>query len=290
MKFAVLADVHGNLPALERVLSDIEDWSPESVVAAGDIVNRGPRSAACLAKITALSGQHNLTLLRGNHEDYVIAQAEPDSPRSGGLADAFQATLWTYRELNRKVKILKSWPLTTEFADPQGGLVRVAHAAAQSNQRGIFLLNSDDEMRARAGQPKPTLFCTAHTHFPLIRNMDDLTVVNVGAVGLPFDSDWRASYGRFEWVAGAWRVQIVRLEYDRDQLIDDYQTSGYLREAGPLTWLILAEMLFSQPQLFAWHRDCFQGVQDGRLSMVDSVVRQLREQEMWEKVKVYLPG
>jgi predicted phosphodiesterase len=289
MKFAVLADVHANLPALKRVLDDIDRWGPDQVVVAGDIVNRGPRSLECLDLVMSRVSSGSWQVLRGNHEDYVIAQASPDSPRSGGLADAFQATHWTYRELNQQVAVLASWPLTAEFEGPDGRLVRVAHASADNNQRGVFVMNSDQEMLERAGQPTPALFCTAHTHFPLVRRIGSSTVVNVGAAGLPFDADWRASYGRFEWDGAAWRIEIVRLEYDRDQLIADYKSSGYLRDAGPLSWLILAEMLHSKPQLFAWHRDCFEGVQAGRLGMAESVQRQLESQGMWEQVRLYLP-
>jgi len=48
MKVAVFSDVQGNLPALEVAVEHILDWGPDMVVMAGDLVNRGPSSRACL--------------------------------------------------------------------------------------------------------------------------------------------------------------------------------------------------------------------------------------------------
>src|SRR5260370_30127195 len=43
---AVIADLHGNLPALEAVLADLQRVPPDRVVVAGDFVNRGPQGRA----------------------------------------------------------------------------------------------------------------------------------------------------------------------------------------------------------------------------------------------------
>ena len=51
MKIAVLADIHANYRALETVVQHVENWRPDSVLVAGDIVNRGPRSFCCLEYI-----------------------------------------------------------------------------------------------------------------------------------------------------------------------------------------------------------------------------------------------
>ena len=48
MKIAVLADIHGNMPALERVAAHIESWEADQVIVAGDVVNRGPLPRTCL--------------------------------------------------------------------------------------------------------------------------------------------------------------------------------------------------------------------------------------------------
>ena len=48
MRVAVFSDVQANLPALETCVAHIQGWNPDLVVMAGDLINRGPRSDACL--------------------------------------------------------------------------------------------------------------------------------------------------------------------------------------------------------------------------------------------------
>ena len=67
MQIAVLADIHGNLPALKAVAAEIDRLSPDLVVVAGDFQNRGPNPR----EVTEFVAQSGWTLLRGNHEDYV---------------------------------------------------------------------------------------------------------------------------------------------------------------------------------------------------------------------------
>lgn len=67
MRLAVFSDVHGNLPALERVLADAS--AVDGYVCLGDTVNYGPWSNEC---VDVLSSLRNLIWLRGNHEDYFI--------------------------------------------------------------------------------------------------------------------------------------------------------------------------------------------------------------------------
>jgi len=65
MKTAIFSDIHGNLPALELMLSDagpVENW-----ICLGDIVNYGPWSNECVDIITSME---NCTIISGNHEDY----------------------------------------------------------------------------------------------------------------------------------------------------------------------------------------------------------------------------
>jgi len=45
VRLAVLADVHGNLPALEAVLADVQQHSVDGIIVAGDLVGGGPQIA-----------------------------------------------------------------------------------------------------------------------------------------------------------------------------------------------------------------------------------------------------
>ena len=67
MKVALLSDIHGNLPALEKVVSDTKDL--DSYIVLGDVVNYGPWSNEC---VEFLDNLRDCIKLKGNHEDYFI--------------------------------------------------------------------------------------------------------------------------------------------------------------------------------------------------------------------------
>ncbi|NTU66001.1 MAG: metallophosphoesterase, partial [Chloroflexi bacterium] len=69
MKLAVLADIHSNWRALQAVADHIEQWQPDRVVVAGDVINRGPRPVECADFILA----RGWAWVRGNHEEYVLS-------------------------------------------------------------------------------------------------------------------------------------------------------------------------------------------------------------------------
>lgn len=78
MKLAVLADIHGNLAALEAVLDHVAGQAVDELVIAGDIVVVAADSAACWQLAASLGGQ----VLRGNHETYVASFDGLDAPQA----------------------------------------------------------------------------------------------------------------------------------------------------------------------------------------------------------------
>jgi predicted phosphodiesterase len=257
MKLAVLADIHGNIPALETVTAHIERWQPDRVVVAGDIVNRGPRPLDCLRFVQAKQASAGWLVTRGNHEDYIIRYAYPDPDFFGGPEfELYRSAYWTYQQLNRDVSALEAMPFQVDLTAPNGSQARIVHASMHNNRDGVFPMTTDQELRRKINlpdQPAPPLFCTAHTHWPLLRQIDGTLVVNVGSVGLPFDGDRRAAYGQFTWQNGAWQAKIIRLDYNWRQTEQDFFETGYLAEGGPLVELILDELRAAQPNLFRWH-------------------------------------
>ncbi|MBK9052707.1 MAG: metallophosphoesterase, partial [Chloroflexi bacterium] len=106
MKFAILSDIHGNLPALETVLDHIQDWHAHIVIVNGDIVNRGPSSAACWARLQTCQQQAGWHILQGNHEAYVYAYAQSTYDPAQFNAMSF----WTYQQMNGQTPLLQALP------------------------------------------------------------------------------------------------------------------------------------------------------------------------------------
>jgi predicted phosphodiesterase len=284
MKLAVLADIHGNYAALQTVAAHIEKWQPDRVVVAGDTVNRGPRPLECLQFIGLKQRTDGWLTVRGNHEDYVLSYTRPETVPQGLEFELFRSAYWTYQQLNGNVSTLTEMPLQVDLAGPGNENVRVVHASMNGVNDGIFPGTTDHQLRLKIrapGQRTPSLFCVGHTHCPLVRSIDQTLVVNVGAVGLPFDGDHRAAYGQLSWQGDQWHVEIIRLDYDREQAERDYWESGYIAGGGPLVRLILDEFYIARPHLYLWMREYQARTLAGDISLDQAVTDYLMERK-WE--------
>ncbi len=276
MKLAVLADVHSNWPALQAVADHIEVWGADRVVVAGDVINRGPRPMECWEFVQRQQRERGWLLVLGNHEEYVIHHAHPREPIAGPWVQIWGAARWTYEKLNGDVSALEALPFQQSWRMSNGSEARIVHASMRGTRDGIFLKTPEDRLRQQIAPP-PKLFVVGHTHVPLVRTIDETLVVNVGAVGLPFDRDPRACYAQLTWHNQYWTAEIIRVEYDRAQADRDYDETGFAAEAGPIARLIRDELAQARSNLFEWTRDYEAAVAAGQMTMAESVERFLKE-------------
>ncbi len=265
MKIAILSDIHGNLPALEAVVADLEKWQPDRVFVAGDIINRGPRSLDCLRLVVGKHRQCGWHLIRGNHEDYVIKQAQPDVYKDPPQVDLDRFVLYTYQQVKDQLPLLTRLPEIHTEATPEFGEVRMVHASMHHNRDGIYPETSDLVLFEKI-TPPPAVFITGHTHRALTRSLDGTLVINAGSVGLPFDGDRRTGYARLQWQAGRWQAELVRLKYDIERAEQDFYETGFLEDAGPLAQLVLVELQMALSQLYQWFRRYYRPVLEGKLT------------------------
>jgi predicted phosphodiesterase len=273
MKLAVISDIHGNFPALQRVAEDLQRWGPDIVVVNGDIVNRGPCSDRCWQFVSERAEGEDWQLLRGNHEDYVLGVAAAVRKPQGAAFEIQRFAYWTAGQLAEQMPAIAELDEEFVYLPPDGRELRILHASMRSNRDGIYTDAAAEKIRAQIAPP-PAVFVTAHTHRPFIRQIGETMVVNVGAVGAPFDRDRRLSYGRFTWqTRRGWEAEIVRLEYDRAQIERDYVESGFLAEGGPLAQLMLLEHRKSHGLIYRWAQRYENAVRTGDLSISESVRR-----------------
>lgn len=283
MKIALLADIHANFRALESVLDHIKLWNPDRVIVAGDIVNRGPRPLDCLETILEGKISKGWQVIRGNHEDYVISQADPKMPKKGPVADVHQASAWTYTQLNHDISPLLDMPFKHDNYDPNGKLVRTVHGTMLGNRDGIYPETSNQKLILKLGIEDnllfnlPVVFGVGHTHRPLIRWLNGILIVNAGSVGLPFDGDPRACYAQLWFDRSTWNAKIIRLDYDLQQAEDDFQHYGYTKDGGPLVQLVLIELKNAESHLYNWSSRYQAAAMRGEISMRETVERYLAE-------------
>jgi predicted phosphodiesterase len=183
MKFAAIADVHGNCLALEAVLRDITDQGIHDVVNLGDHLS-GPLEARRTADL--LMGRE-LTNIRGNHDRYLTEQR----PESMGPSDRL-----AHLQLDsHHIAWLASLPPTTTFRDE----VFLCHGTPESDTTywletvmadGRICATPIEQIEARARGIEASLILCAHTHIPRIARLrDGRLVVNPGSVGCPGYTD-----------------------------------------------------------------------------------------------------
>lgn len=198
MRYALLADIHGNLEAFEAVLRDIDmSGGVDEMWCLGDIVGYGPDPAACIA----LLRRHRHLCVAGNHDWGAIGRIDT----SDFNADAAAACRWTGRQLSQgDIEYLDG--LST--VETRGDFTLVHASPREPLSEYIFAAAT----AAESFRHFDTRYClVGHSHVPCLfelageecRRLDmphvvslggNRCIINPGSVGQPRDGDPRAGY------------------------------------------------------------------------------------------------
>jgi predicted phosphodiesterase len=184
MRVAALYDIHGNLPALEAVLSDVAQAHVDRIVVGGDVLP-GPMPRECLACLRALATP--VDFIRGNGEAAVL------TARAGGdlgtlPQQAREAVRWVADELQHvDVAHITSWPPAVRvdiagFAD-----ALFCHATPRSDTEIFTALTPASRLQPIFDAAGTALVVCGHTHIAFDRTIGEVRIVNAGSVGMPFD-------------------------------------------------------------------------------------------------------
>lgn len=136
MRLAILADIHGNIPALEAALLEIEKAAVDGYIVAGDMVV-GPNSVEVIDRLRALDAR----MIRGNNENYLVRFASGEAPGWWHMAHQWSFMRWNYRQMNEEtLNFIKGLPeqLTLRFegVDPYGWCM--AHQGTVQNRSTLI--------------------------------------------------------------------------------------------------------------------------------------------------------
>ncbi len=242
MRLAVLADIHGNLPALEAVLEDLRAVRPELVVVNGDLIHRGPTNRAVLERVWEAPFRFTL----GNHDDLVRrwAQRDPalaaDHPLAASLA-------WTAAQLEAAhLAWIEGLPFGVEL-EALG--VRIHHGSPRHYREG-YGPHLEAAALAEIARAYPArVLVGSHTHKPFVLEHGGTLILNTGAVGAPFNADPRAQYLLLEITPDAVRFEHRRIPYDREAALRAFHTSGFLAEVGLVAEIFYTELRTARSHL-----------------------------------------
>lgn len=241
MRVAILADIHGNLHALEAVLADIERQMVDQVIINGDLVNRGPNNVAVMERVT----QGDYQLILGNHDDLMRkwVERDPDLPPAWFEDPFWEGTAWCARQLERAgwIDALKALPMTRRIEPEDGPVVLVSHGSPRHYREGYSSFLTDEAIGEIVEAYPADILVGSHTHRPMERAWGKYQVLNTGAVGTPFNGDPRAQYLLLMLQEGAWQPEFRAVPYDRQGALEMFASLGYLAEGG-----LSAEIFFQE--------------------------------------------
>jgi predicted phosphodiesterase len=209
MRVAILADIHGNLPACEAVLADIARCGADVVVAAGDLALRGahPRETVELLFDRCQS------VLIGNTDCYIAGNYLGGAyrEREHWKRDLLQ---WTRDQLGPDwTRRLGELPFSVRYSPRRGQDLYVCHANPRNLEESVDPTLDEASLRRFFAHLDVAACAFGHLHFPYRRRYGRMLIADVASAGIPRDGDVRPAYGVFTWTPRGWRVQIRRVRY-----------------------------------------------------------------------------
>jgi predicted phosphodiesterase len=222
MKYALISDIHANLPALEAVIAHIDArHDVDAIYHLGDLTGYAPwpNEVVNLLRargIAGISGNYDSTVAT----NYKHCGCRADTPRDEELSHLSYE--WTLAHVTVETrKFLGGLPFRLDIR-PLGGhvsgpTITLVHGNQSLNTVYVTEDRSDsflEKMATALGSRPGDVICFGHTHKPWQREVGGILFVNTGSVGRPKDGDWRACYVLLTADRSGTQVEFVKVEYD----------------------------------------------------------------------------
>jgi predicted phosphodiesterase len=247
VRYALISDVHANLPALDAVLADVAARTDvDAIYHLGDLVGYAPWPNEVVDRIRAAG----IGGVAGNYDSTVAAGAPHCGCRyedPAQEAQSHESYAWTRAHVCEVTRAFLAALPSRVVVRPGGGLApgpRVILVHGTPTLNTLYWTEDRDDgfarkMIAHAAARPGDVLCFGHTHRPWTRVVDGIRLVNTGSVGRPTDGNWRAGYVLLEMDGSESSVEFVRVEYDVERAMKAIRASTlphafaeYLRTGG----------------------------------------------------------
>ena len=206
MRVAALYDIHGNLPALEAVLAEVEREGVDAIVIGGDIASGPPQPREVVELVRSLPNAH---CIRGNADRVFDEELAGDE----GLA-------WLLEQLgDDQAQWLAGLPFSVVLDD-----TLYVHATPLDDITIVTELTTDEKLAGLLGDVEETRVVAGHTHMQLVRPIGKKLFVNAGSVGWPYEGVPGAYWAILDEGVG-----LRRTDYDRERAAGLTLSSGHPR-------------------------------------------------------------
>lgn len=172
----VIGDVHTELTRLQGALAHFARLSLDRVLCTGDLPD-GPHDARAVdACCAALQTAGALTVC-GNHDRWLQDGEMRDLPGATDRDELAEGTL----------AYLAKLPSTRELDTPAGAVL-LCHGLGSDDMAGVqpydhgLALENNEALQQLLREPKYRYLISGHTHRPMVRPLDALTVINAGTL------------------------------------------------------------------------------------------------------------
>jgi putative phosphoesterase len=203
LRIAILSDIHGNLLALDSVMTDVERQSPDQIWCAGDLAWGGPWGDECIARVR----EAGWPTVKGNTDIWVTGDPQTvDSPEERAALEAMAAQ-------HNISKDDATWLLNLPLGHSGAGSVLMVHGTPASPFTAPTPDAPAGEFEPYRDQAKIVIF--GHVHQAYTRRLADGTlVINAGSVGAPLDGP-SACYLLLDLDGPDVSIRHRRVDFDR---------------------------------------------------------------------------
>jgi predicted phosphodiesterase len=218
-KLAIIADIHGNVAALEAVLADIRALGVADIVNLGDCVSGPLWPRETMAELQRLA----LPTVRGNHDRWL---GEVDRA-SMGPSDAFAFDQLTAAQIASLGRLPPQLRLDLDVLAIHGTPRSDLEYLLEDVVEGRLLPAAADPLGPRLGELSAAVVLCGHSHQArVVLTQQNLLIINPGSVGCPgyFDptppahvseaGSPHARYGLLQQAGSGWRVDLMAVPYD----------------------------------------------------------------------------
>ncbi len=237
-RLAVLSDIHGNPPALDAVLADLQAFSPiDAVLVAGDIITPLYHETV-LQKLCEMRA----VMIRGNGEHNLLEMHDGAAPDYYWTAQQFALARWNFSHVSpADVEYIRALPEQVVFHLPGTDPIRIVHGSPRGINDGVSPVDDSQQFADAMALIDEPVVIFGHTHQPWQQPIDGRLALNPGAVTGPLNNQVGAQYAILEWQGGAWQARLRCIAYDLQATAQIFKDSGLL-DTGHLARCFLASI------------------------------------------------